>query len=306
MDIVLSIVVPTYNREKVVQRALESVLSSSRKNIEVIVSDDGSKDNTLSLVKEIKDSRIAIIDNKVNNNANYARNRAIERAKGNLIAFLDSDDEFLPGRIDYILDFFSVNQDIDVLIDSFLVYKKKKQIENIDFKVGKITNDMLTSYLVTHAIPITFSTIVTKKDSIESIGLLDETFARHQDRDYLLTALENDQCFYIGNGKNVIKHQEEDSFSRSYKGYLKGLDSITCKHDIFLSKKFCSVFSYFISRVFIKSLITFNLNSIIYNITAFKDAKCLNGNVFLHMLQYFKGKRLRKMYKGMFKEGMYN
>ncbi|MCS5551187.1 MAG: glycosyltransferase [Gammaproteobacteria bacterium] len=304
-EIKLSIVMPTFNREAVVLNALNSVLSSARNDIEVIVSDDGSTDNTMQLVRSVKDKRLVVVESQVNRNANYARNRAIEKAKGNLVAFLDSDDEFLSDRIDGIISFFEDDNTFDVLIDSFLVYKNNKKIQEISFTEGAISNEKLSHYLVAHAIPITCSTIVTKRSALIAMGCFDETFGRHQDRDYLLSAINSGQSFYIRNGKDVIKHQGDDSFSRNYKGYIKGLDTLVCKHDVFLENKHHDILSYFISRIFIKSISTFDQASWQYNKNAYQEAACIHGSLSRHIFRYLKGKKIRKSIEQDFFSGKF-
>ena len=304
-EIKLSIVMPTFNREAVVLNALNSVLSSARNDIEVIVSDDGSTDNTMKLVRSVKDKRLVVVESQVNRNANYARNRAIEKAKGNLVAFLDSDDEFLSDRINDVISFFEDDNTFDVLIDSFLVYKNNKEIQEISFTEGAISNEKLSHYLVAHAIPITCSTIVTKRSSLVAMGCFDETFGRHQDRDYLLSAINSGQSFYIRNGKDVIKHQGDDSFSRNYKGYIKGLDTLVCKHGVFLENKHHDILSYFISRIFIKSISTFDQASWQYNKNAYQEAACIHGSLSRHIFRYLKGKKIRKSIEKDFFSGKF-
>ncbi|MBM6691186.1 glycosyltransferase [Fusobacterium mortiferum] len=88
----ISVVIPMYNVETYVRKCIESVLNQTYKNLEVIVVNDGSKDNSLKIVKEyIFDKRLKIID-KENMGVSSARNRGIEEASGDYITFVDSDD----------------------------------------------------------------------------------------------------------------------------------------------------------------------------------------------------------------------
>ena len=93
----ISVVIPTYNRGKVIRKSIESVLNQSYKNIELIIIDDGSTDNTEFVVKKISDNRIKYIKLNENKGACYARNIGIKKAKGKYIAFVDSDD-YLPNN----------------------------------------------------------------------------------------------------------------------------------------------------------------------------------------------------------------
>ena len=95
----VSVIVPTYNREHMIGRALESVLAQEFTDFELIVVDDASTDNTEAVVRASGDSRIRYIREPANGGPNAARNRGMREARGEFLAFLDSDDEWLPGKL---------------------------------------------------------------------------------------------------------------------------------------------------------------------------------------------------------------
>src|ERR1039457_5929793 len=92
--VLVSVIMPTYNRGYVVGEAIESILNQTYDNIEVVVVDDGSTDNTQEKLKEYGD-RIRVVYQR-NSGPAAARNRGIRAARGEIIAFLDSDDVWLP------------------------------------------------------------------------------------------------------------------------------------------------------------------------------------------------------------------
>ena len=96
----VSIVMPAYNAEKYIEQAIRSVINQTYKDWELIVIDDGSIDNTASILFELAalDSRIHALKNEKNCGASYTRNRAISLARGEWIAFLDSDDLWMPEK----------------------------------------------------------------------------------------------------------------------------------------------------------------------------------------------------------------
>ena len=98
----VSIIMPAYNCEKYVAEAINSILAQTYRNWELLVLDDGSKDNTLRLIKEFsqKDSRIKALSNGKNMGVSATRNRGIEIASGEWIAFLDSDDVWKPEKLE--------------------------------------------------------------------------------------------------------------------------------------------------------------------------------------------------------------
>ena len=99
MEEMVSIVVPTYNREKELGRAIHSILQQTYVKYEIIIVDDGSTDHTMDAVQQFEDDRIRYIRLEQNQGAGHARNVGIQEARYDYIAFLDSDDEWLPDKL---------------------------------------------------------------------------------------------------------------------------------------------------------------------------------------------------------------
>jgi glycosyltransferase involved in cell wall biosynthesis len=290
----LSIIIPTYNREATLLKAINSLTINSRNDIEIIISDDNSTDNTLKIIKNINDDRVILVQNTNHHNANYARNQGIQSSNSSLITFLDSDDEFLPDRVNGIVKYFDDNPECSVLVDSF-VTKKGNNINKINFPSGVIENDLLESLLIANAIPITFSSISTRIKKTELENFLDGKLRRHQDRDFLLDQIQKKKCIHLRNNQDIVKHQVHDSFSRSYIGYISGLDAIVCKYAQFKNDEYKEILSYLIARPFIKSLFGLNLKSFLYNFKALKESSCLKKGALDHLLLYSKGRKKRKL-----------
>ena len=96
----ISVIIPVYNAEKTIKECLDSVLSQGIDSLEIVCVDDGSEDKSAEIIKEYtsNDSRISLLTQK-NQYAGVARNRGLENAKGEYVAFLDADDFFLPGAL---------------------------------------------------------------------------------------------------------------------------------------------------------------------------------------------------------------
>ncbi len=99
----VSVIIPAYNSEQYLQRAIVSVLDQTYYNLEVIVVDDASTDGTVEIARSFNDKRLKIIENQQNLGVSGARNRALKAARGNWIALLDSDDWYAPERIEKLL-----------------------------------------------------------------------------------------------------------------------------------------------------------------------------------------------------------
>lgn len=97
---IVSVIIPTFNRANLVGRAIRSVLNQTFQDFEIIVVDDGSKDNTEQVVKGFKDSRMVYVKHRQNRGVSVARNTGLKLATGKYMAFLDSDDEYVPEKLE--------------------------------------------------------------------------------------------------------------------------------------------------------------------------------------------------------------
>ncbi len=105
----VSIIMPSWNTAKWIAESIESVINQTYKNWELIIVDDCSTDNTEEIVKSFNDDRIIFIKNEKNSGAALTRNRALREAKGEWIAFLDSDDLWKPNKLLHQINFMNEN-----------------------------------------------------------------------------------------------------------------------------------------------------------------------------------------------------
>jgi glycosyltransferase involved in cell wall biosynthesis len=110
----ISVIIPTYNRAKSLNRSLTSVLNQTYNNIEIIIVDDCSTDNTTKIINKIKDYRIKFFKLKRNKGPGFARNFGIKKSKGEFIAFQDSDDIYHEAKLEkQIINIKRNNSDLD-------------------------------------------------------------------------------------------------------------------------------------------------------------------------------------------------
>ena len=138
----ISVVLPAYNRRNTVRKAVESVLNQTMQDIECIVVDDASTDDTAGVLTEISDSRLRIIRLTENSGACHARNVGVQAAKGEYIAFQDSDDCFHPDKLERQLAllketgadvvFCGMNRICGQQMETFPAYVPDKCINRID------------------------------------------------------------------------------------------------------------------------------------------------------------------------------
>ena len=108
-NFLVSIVMPSYNSEAYIKDSIESILKQTYQDWELLIVDDCSTDKTVEIVKSFKDSRIKLYINEHNSGAALSRNKALREAKGKWIAFLDSDDVWLPTKLEEQLAFMIKN-----------------------------------------------------------------------------------------------------------------------------------------------------------------------------------------------------
>lgn len=109
----ISIIIPLYNKGKVIKRTVNSVLSQTYKDFELVIVNDGSTDNSAEIVKEISDERIRLIQQK-NAGPSAARNTGVKNAQTDWIVFLDGDDELLPDALEHFNELRNNFKDVDI------------------------------------------------------------------------------------------------------------------------------------------------------------------------------------------------
>lgn len=170
----VSVVIPTYNRAHLIGRAIQSVLDQTFQNFEIIIIDDGSTDNTEELIKELekKDKRIRYIRHEKNKGPAAARNTGIKVARGEYIAFQDSDDEWFPDKLEkQMKSFESASAITGVVYTGFWRIKDDKKTyipsHKIKKKEGTIHNNLLKGNF------IGMPTSVVRKECFTKIGNFD-------------------------------------------------------------------------------------------------------------------------------------
>ena len=143
-DVLFSIVIPTHNREKFIVKTIQSVLSQTYTNFELIIVDDGSTDNTEKVVREIEDQRIQY-HQKENGERGAARNYGINKAKGDYISFLDSDDLLYTKYLEEANLFIASNNEINIFHQLFEVTNTLgKVIHSANYSNNNVFKSLIT------------------------------------------------------------------------------------------------------------------------------------------------------------------
>ena len=240
----VSIIIPTYNRARKLLRAVKSVTDQSYTYFELIIVDDCSSDNTSQIISKLDDTRIKYIRLSQNRGANYARNVGIKASRGKFIAFLDSDDEWLPEKIEMQISAFSeLNNKFGVIYTSFFYIsevKDKHMLKNIANymknkrkmkKSGQLFADLLSFNYVG-----TTSTIMVRRSALEKIGSFDITLPSCQDWDLWLRLAKN---FHFKKIEiPLVKYYlSKDSITMNYVSKIEGYEIIVRKYKKYFKKK---------------------------------------------------------------------
>ncbi len=187
----VSVIIPTYNRESFIERSINSVLNQTYKDMEVLVVDDGSTDNTRDVVAKILDTRVRYFY-KENGGVSSARNFGFENSKGVYISFLDSDDLFLPEKIGFQVDALEKNRDYDICyhpimrVDSKGAPIRYKDINKLNTPSGYILKDFFNGKIPRE---IHIMSLLFRRECFESLGGFDLDFTISEDTDLILRAL---------------------------------------------------------------------------------------------------------------------
>ncbi|MNI21496.1 putative glycosyltransferase EpsJ [compost metagenome] len=179
-----SVIIPTYNRERYIGEAINSVLQQTCKDYEIIVVDDGSTDHTAQIVKSFG-AQVRYVSQK-NSGPSEARNTGIRLAKGEFIAFLDSDDRFLPEKLRKNKKFLQSSPNCRFLYGRYYS-RRQGQKKRIERNVRAFKNlDKLRYYLYTRRFTIRTSTAIIHRSCFDQVGFFNAKYRYSQDWDMWL------------------------------------------------------------------------------------------------------------------------
>jgi glycosyltransferase involved in cell wall biosynthesis len=192
----ISVILPAFNRAELVRDAIDSVLAQDFRDFELIVVDDGSTDGTADAVRAYPDPRIRLLTTAKNRGSNAARNAGIRHAQALLLAFLDSDDRYLPNKLSHVVHAFESQPELEVLVDSFIkLTSPKAKRPQLELR-NPVTNSTaeFASKLFRHELWKATSAISVKREAAIRAGVFAEHIKQRQDLDFLIRLTECAAC----------------------------------------------------------------------------------------------------------------
>lgn len=194
----ISVIIPVYNVEPYLRQCLDSVINQTLKEIEIICVDDGSTDNSLSILKEYaqKDNRITVLS-QVNSGVGFSRNEGIDRAKGEYIAFMDPDDYYPNDQVLKMLWVNANKHNVTICGGSLELYNEEN--DHVIFKTDKFNkfeNDGLLSY-EDFQYSYGFQRYIYETNFIRKNKIYFPYYKRFQDPPFMVKAFALAKEFYV-------------------------------------------------------------------------------------------------------------
>jgi glycosyltransferase involved in cell wall biosynthesis len=217
----VSVIIPTYNRAQRLGKAIDSVLAQSHQDFELIVVDDGSEDNTDELIGNYNSDIVYI--RQENSGAAAARNRGIEKARYNLLAFLDSDDWFAENKLKTQIE--AMNRNPSCLIShTNEIWYRNGQILNQKLKHKKSSGDIFAQSLELCAVGM--STIMIHKEIFDRYGFFDEGYPCCEDYEFWLRISAEEKFLLVEEPLTSKDGGRDDQLSAIYR---TGMDKFRIK-----------------------------------------------------------------------------
>ncbi|HKK53949.1 MAG TPA: glycosyltransferase [Patescibacteria group bacterium] len=220
INLKISIIIPVYNRQDLLERAIISVLNQTYKNFELIIVNDASTENIKEFVKKFDDKRIKYIEHTINSGGPAKpKNTGIKIAKGDYIAFLDSDDKWLENKLKKQLKLYekNINNNIGLVgceEINFNELTQEKRHTKLPALIEKMSPEILKKCL-----PHSSSSVMIKKSVFKTVGLFSEDFKISDDYDlyirisrkYKLLFVQEPLFYYYihNNNASTIKNKQK-------------------------------------------------------------------------------------------------
>ena len=223
----VSVIIPAFNRERVIGKAIKSVLAQTFHDFEIIIIDDGSRDETAKNAIKVAwaDPRVRIVRFETNQGAQAARNAGARAARGKWLTFLDSDDELLPRSLEMRLGTAAIENVEVVHSDCYILRPDMRQeLYNLPVLRGQVYSELLS-----HPGPM-FQAMLMSANSFYQIGGLDETIVAYHEWDTAIRLGKGFRFGYVNAATFVYNCQGTDRISNNERRAAQGYKQVVKKH----------------------------------------------------------------------------
>ena len=218
----VSVIIPTYNRATSIGASIQSVLDQTWQDFEIIIVDDGSTDNTRQVIEEFKDDRIRYICLEKNGGASHARNIGIGQAGSEFIAFLDSDDEWMPEKLEKQMQVMLQASDKVGLVYCRMRGSRGNEepiiCPELSLKKEGLAGNLLRNLVRSNVIGT--PAMLVRKKCLEQTGGFDEGLRCLEDWELVLRIAERWEIAFVDDIL-VEVHFSQGSVSGNSKGYVE-------------------------------------------------------------------------------------
>lgn len=227
----ISVIIPAYNRSKTISYCLDSVLAQTLPPFEVIVVDDCSSDDTVAIVKKYARQRVRCIVLPENSGAQVARNKGIFEAKGDWIAFQDSDDEWIPHKLERQVEALAkISYNPWTVVHTDAIKLDSSTQQRIPAQRPAVQGANVYPLLLAGQGPM-FQGMLVSKLALEKIGFLDVNLPSFQEWDTSIRLAKHCRFIFLNEALFIYHLHEGETISKNYTKDIIGYEYIVRKFE---------------------------------------------------------------------------
>lgn len=287
----ISVVLATYNRAALLPRAIESVLAQTGADFELIVIDDASSDGTPVYLKSLADPRIRVRIAEKNQGPSGARNLGIEMAKAPIVAFLDSDDVYLPGRLSIPLKIFLSEPDVVCVLASARKFDRGVP-RAAHIPALKLAAPAFEWALICDLIPVEATSITVRRDAALAAGGFCPRLRLTEDREFLTRLAKQGGCRTVG---DLLweKTWSDDGLSMDWSHMADGLIAYVRERPEYTTR-FARLGSYLATKILVAHMRDRRYHMLLPDFEKLRGAGLIPGNPLRALRNHVSVKKYRR------------